>query len=122
MAADLLFAVARDADVHGQRAGRGQLGHSLEDHVEVALVVGDAACEELALADRWLEGRALPELERRGRLDVEVPVDEHGRSGTAGRRRHLADRERTTVLLDDVGLAPGLPDERADPIRSPPDI
>ena len=79
---DLLLAVARHPDVHGQRPGRGELRDRLEDHVEVALVVGDAPGEELAVADSRLEGRALPQLERRRWLHVEVAVDEYRRRGT----------------------------------------
>ena len=63
----------------------------------MGLVVGDAARDELAVALDERPGVGLPELERVGRLDVEVGVDEHGRragarDGAAPRRPRAAAR------------------------------
>ena len=73
-AADLLLAVEREADVDRQRALVGELPRRLDEHEHVPLVVGDPAGVELAVAPGQLERRRLPELERVGRLHVEVRV------------------------------------------------
>ena len=118
VAADLLLAVARDADVDRQRALGGEQRRRLQQQVELALVVGDAACVEPLVPDRRLERRALPQLERRRRLDVEVAVDEHCRRGVGvGRRAQLADRERPLAVVDELALAAGAAHEIAQPRR-----
>ena len=83
--AGLLLAVAREAHVDRQLPGRGELAGGGQQQVELALVVGDAAAVEVLAADLGLERRRLPQLERIGRLHVEVAVAEDG-------RRALADR------------------------------
>ena len=119
--ADLLLAVAGDADVHGQCVLGGKRRRSLEQQVELALVVGDAARVQPLVADRRLERRALPPVERGRRLDVEVAVDEDGcgRVGIAGRPQ-LAERERPPVEVGQLGGAAGGADERAQPLARPP--
>ena len=79
VAADLLLAVGDDSDVHGQRVLLAKQLGRLEEREELSLVVGDAARVVPAVALGELERRRLPELERRGRLDVEVSVDHHRR-------------------------------------------
>ena len=86
-AADLLLAVRGDADVHGQRAFVREVDRGSQDRIELTLVVGDAAREEPVVLDRRLEGVAVPEVDRRRRLHVEVAVHEH--------RRRVA-RDRST--------------------------
>ncbi len=79
VAADLFLAVAREAQVDRQPAfGREQL-RALEQRPELALVVRDAARVQPLAAHGRLERLALPELERRRRLHVEVAVDEDRR-------------------------------------------
>jgi hypothetical protein len=78
VAARLLFAVADKPDVHGELAGLREVGRGLEERVQLSLVVGRAAAVEPAVANRRLERRRLPLVERRGGLHVEVAVDEEG--------------------------------------------
>ena len=109
VAADLLLAVAGDAQVDRQLAGLRELLGRLEQAVELALVVGDAARDEPLAGDGQLERRRVPQLERRRRLHVEVAVDEHGRRvGGLARRADLADHERRRRAgLDELRLAAG---------------
>ena len=81
MAAALLLAVTGEPHVHGQRALGCEERRGLEQEVELALVVGDAARIEPAVPDRRLERRALPSVERIRRLNVEVTVRDDGRRG-----------------------------------------
>ena len=95
VAAGLLLAVAGEAHVHRQRAVGGKKRGRFEEDVELALVVGDAARIEPAVPHRRLERRALPGLERRRGLDVEVAVgDDRRRLVGALGRADLADHER----------------------------
>ena len=127
MAAGLLLAVAAEADVHGQLAGARQLTRRREEHVELALVVDRAAPVEVLTADLRLERRRIPQLERVGRLHVEVSVAEDGRGvaapgRTVFRGTDLADRERLAVPVDELTLAACAPDERADPLAGALDV
>ena len=81
VAPDLLLAVEGEADVHRQRTLVGELPRRLDEHEHVPLVVGDAAGVELAVASGQLERRGIPELERVGRLHVEVRIREDRRRG-----------------------------------------
>ena len=117
VAGRLLLAVAAEADVDGELAGARELAGRREQHVQLPLVVDGAAAVEIAVADLGLERRTLPEPERVGRLDVEVPVAEDGRRGVgAARRADLADRERLTVPVHEVGVAACAADELAHPL------
>ena len=99
--ADLLLPVACDADVHRQRVVGAQQLRRLEQGVELALVVGDPARVEPAVALLELERGRLPKVERRGRLHVEVPVDHHrGRAGAVAVRGDVADDEVPRALRD----------------------
>ncbi len=88
-------------------------------HVELALVVHRAAREELAVAHHRLERRCGPKLERLGRLDVVMPVEDRGRTAgsaqplrvhhrVAGGRDHLGARhpDRAQAAGDMLGAAP----------------
>jgi hypothetical protein len=123
VAADLLLAVAGDPDVHRKRTLRAEQRGGLQQRIELALVVGDAARVEPLAADRGLERRALPELERRRRLDVEVPVDENRRRpvGAAGGPQ-LADDERTFAVGNEVGLTARGENEVAYPLAREDDV
>ena len=94
VAADLLLAVAAEPDVDRQLARPCELAGGREQQVELALVVDRAAAVEVAVAELRLERIALPELERRRRLHVEVAVAEDGRRRPASGGGDLADRER----------------------------
>src|SRR5205807_7251295 len=64
-----------------------------------------------------LERVALPELERRGRLHVEVAVDEHGgRVGRTGGSPELAEREKPLAERRELGRPARGTDEGADPL------
>ena len=94
-----------------------------EQHVELALVVDGAAAVQIVAADLRLERVALPQLERVGRLHVEVPVADHRRRALrSARRAQLADRERLAVPVDHLALAARLADQRAHPLRRPLDV
>ncbi len=79
MTAGLFLTVATEPDVDRQLTRSGELACRGEQHVELAFVVDRSAAVEIAVSDLRLERRRLPELERIGRLHVEVPVAEHGR-------------------------------------------
>src|SRR2546430_12995348 len=120
MPADLLLPVEGDSYVDRERALAGELGGGLEEEVRVALVVDRAARVEVAVADLRLEGRRVPEIERRRRLDVEMAVEDHRRRGRAAvRGRNLAERERLCVRLDQLCRAPRPPHEVAHPRSGP---
>ena len=123
VAADLLLAVAREPDVHRQLALGAQQLDRLQKHEQVRLVVRDTARVEDAVAVRQLERWRLPELERVGRLDVEVRVAEDGRrrAGVTG-RGHLADDKRLARRLDHVRLPSGRPDALAHPLGGAPHV
>ncbi len=95
VAADLLLAVEGEAHVHGKRALWRELPDGLDEHEHVPLVVGDPARVQPAVPLGQLERRRLPEVERVGRLDVEVRVAEDGRRGLGALGRgDLTDDER----------------------------
>ena len=78
LAADFLLALGEDDHVHRQRAARREVRLERFDvEIELAFVVDRTAREDLAVAHRRLEGRAVPQLERLGGLHVVVAVDEH---------------------------------------------
>ena len=107
----------------GQRALRSEQRRALQQRPELALVVGDAARVNPLVADRRLERLALPQLERRRRLHVEVAVDEDRRRVAVARRRgNLADDERLRVRLLQLRLAAGATDEVANPLPRPPHV
>ena len=108
-----------DADVHGQRVLLAKQLGRLQEREELALVVGDPACVVPAVALVELERRRLPELERRGRLDVEVPVDHHRRRIAAAVRIRgdVADDELALSEPDELRLAAAALDEVAHPFR-----
>ena len=123
VAADLLLAVAGHADVDGQLPHRRELRRRLEQHVELALVVGDTAGIEPAVALSGLEGWAPPGVERRRRLHVEVAVDlDRGRRVGVARGADLADRELAAVHRDELARPARGAHEAADPLRGAVDV
>ena len=115
--ADLLLAVAREAQVDGQRIRLDELLRCLQQDEELALVVGDAARVRPLVLDRELERLALPEVERGRRLDVEVPVHEDGRGVLGvGRRWDVAQGELLLPERRQIGGAADAPDEVAHPL------
>ena len=123
VAADLLLAVVRDAEVDRQRARLDEPLRGLEHEPELALVVGDAARVRPLAADLELERVGLPELERRGRLDVEVVVDEDGRRvARAVRGGDLAEHELALAERRQLGRAADAADELADPLARALDV
>ncbi len=124
VAADLLLAVRDDSDVHRQRVPLPKELGGLQERVELTLVVGDAARVEPAVALRELERRRLPEVERRGRLDVEVTVDHHGRRIAAAVRvrGNVADDEIPLAVGDELGLPTHALDEVTHPFGCAPHV
>ena len=123
MAARLLLAVAADPQVDGELAAGAQILSRFEEHEELALVVGDAASVEAFIAERRFEGFGLPELERRGRLDVEVAVADDRRGlAVGGRGAELAERERMAIPVAELRFPPSPADEVADPLARLADV
>src|SRR5438874_9975104 len=87
VSADLLLAVAGDPEVYRQCTFSTKQLRRLQQREELALVVGDATGVVPTVALGELEGRRIPEFERRGRLHVEMPVDHHRRRRAAVRAR-----------------------------------
>ena len=80
LAPGLLLALDHDLEVDGELAVDLHVGlDRLEVHVDLSLVVHGAARVELAVAHNGLEGLRGPQLERLGRLNVVVPVEQRGR-------------------------------------------
>ena len=78
--ADLLVALEEEAQVDRQPPGGLHPGlDRLEVHEQLALVVAGAARVDALVLVARLERRSDPLVERVGRLDVVVAVDEHGR-------------------------------------------
>ena len=124
VAADLFLAVEGEAHVDRKLARSRKLPHGLDEQEQVPLVVGDSAREEAAVAPGELERRRLPELERVGRLHVEVRVAEHrrGRLGAFG-GGNLADHEwPAAVPRDEFGRAASAPNPLGNPLRRPVDV
>ena len=123
VAAGLLLPVAREPNVDGQRAFRGEQRSGLQLQIELALVVGHAPGIDPPVANGRLERRALPEVERRLRLHVEVPVgDDRRRPIGVLRRPNLSDHERVFLGLHDFRLATCRADEVAHPLGSAHDL
>ena len=103
----------------GQLVLLSQKLRRLEQREELALVVGNAARVVPAVALGELERRRVPEVERRRRLDVVVPVDHHGRGIAAAVRVRpdLADDQLALPVADELGLSTGALDEVAHPFR-----
>ncbi len=117
LATDLLLAVGDDADVDRQRALGGEQAGCVQQHPELALVIRHAAGIQPLAADRRLERVRLPELQRRRRLDVEVPVAEDRRGvGGVARSGDLADDERPLPVRDELGLAAAAANLVRDPL------
>jgi hypothetical protein len=122
--ADLFLRVECEADVDWELPGARELASSLDEHEEVRLVVGDAARVEPTITLGELERRRLPELERIGRLDVEVGVAEDRRRRLrALGRRHLADDERpSSIPRNFVCRSAGPANAICDPRSRPLDV
>src|SRR5438093_6462204 len=109
---DLFLALVQHAHAERELADRRAVRlDRLEPRHEVALVVGDAATEEKAVALGRLERRGRPLLERLGGLDVVVVVDEQRAVAGSG----LADdRGRSAVDARRLGGDPGTSRSRED--------
>ena len=115
--ADLLLAVTAEADVHGQLPVARQIRGGAKQRPELALVVGDASRVEPAVAHLGLEGLAFPQLERRGRLHVEVAVAEDQRSSArVVARRDEAVDEGPLARPGELCRSAGAANELEDPV------
>ena len=95
LASNLLFAFSDHDDVHGKLFPRGEMRFE-RFHVqeELPFVVHRPARKDLSVTHRRLEGRRRPEVERLGRLNIVVAVDENRWSSR--RVSPLADDDRVT--------------------------
>jgi hypothetical protein len=120
--ADLFLALEEELDVDGARARGLQVrleGVDVDD--ELPLVVARAPRVETAVADRRLEGRGRPQLERVRGLHVVVPVDEDRRLPRS--TEPLAVDDRVARGRVDLGLgAPRALQARLDPLRGALDV
>ena len=116
VAPDLLLRVDHEAHGDGELVRRGEELGRLQEHEEVRLVVGDAASDEEAVALGQRPRVRLPQIERIGRLHVEVRVRQH-RGSVAPRGGDLAEDERPAGPLGDLDLPAGGADPRRDPVR-----
>ena len=117
VAADLLLRVDHEAHGDGELARRGEELGRLQEHEEVRLVVGDAASDEEAVALGQRPRVRLPQIERIGRLHVEVRVRQHRgsvRPVEAGTSPRTSGRPGP---LGDLDLSAGGADPRRDPVR-----
>ena len=116
VAPGLLLPVAGEAHIDRQIACLRERSRARQQHVELALVVGDAPTVESIAPDLRLERRRFPEVERIGWLHVEVPVAEHrGRRVCVARCANLAHGQRLAVPVDDLTGPAGSADQIADP-------
>ena len=121
---DLLLTLHDDLEVDAQLAVRRQRGletEQVEQHL--ALVVDRAAGEELVAADRRLERRRLPQLERVDRLYVVVAVDHDGWAVVPDQPFCVHRRVSAVVRLPDLDSAEASPPEGLDrPLRAGPHV
>jgi hypothetical protein len=115
----LLLALDQEPDVDGRLAPLGDGLERLDDREELPLVVGRAARVEVAVTDRRLVRRRVPQLQRLGRLHVVVPVDHHGGLPRHVRALGVHHRVRLTPEHPDVAAAERLEVIR-DPVGGPP--
>ena len=112
-----------EADVDRQLAVAGEVRGGPKQRPQLALVVGDAARVEPAVAHLGRERIALPQLERRRRLDVEVAVTEDdggaGDGWLAGTSASTSGRLSRSTIAAVAALAA---DELDDPVRGSADV
>ena len=101
LAADLLFSFDDEGEVARQVGLGFQVGfHRLEMGKVLAFVVAGAAGEERMVFDAGLEGRRFPQVQRLGRLNVVVAVNQEmwaPTRGGGGAGRCLRDDDRIAV-------------------------
>jgi hypothetical protein len=118
-AAALLLALEHHAEVDRQPAGPLQPAlRRQQERERRPLVVGAAAGAHLAVDDRRLERRRLPQLQRLGRLHVVVAVDQQRGPVVAGGRGVAVDRGQPAAL-EQAGLEPGVLQAGAKERRGP---
>src|SRR3954467_3384222 len=79
-APDFFFALGEDDDVHRELSARREVRlDRLDVQIELAFVVDGAARQNFSVANRRVERRRLPELERFGGLHVVVTINEQRR-------------------------------------------
>ncbi len=102
-AADFLFAFDQELEVDRQRAvHRAQRLDGFDVHVHLAFVVSRSARVEIAVALDGLERRRSPEIERIGRLNIEVAVAQDGR--LAGCVEPIGVNQRMQIGIDDLDV------------------
>ena len=117
-AADLFLTLDQELDVHRKRPGRLEPGlGGLQVGEHLALVVGGPSGVEVAVADGRLERRREPGLQRLGRLDVVVAVDEQGRLARGSEPFGIDDR--MPLGGDQLGFQPHCRQIVADEGRPP---
>ena len=110
----LLLALDHEAETAGQLTGRvAQRLGGLDPMEQLALVVAHAPGEEPLVPNHRVVGRRLPQVERRGGLDVVVlDADQGARPGP-----HFAHHQRRdTLFAKDRDLGPGGSQALLDPL------
>src|SRR5687767_12209163 len=106
-ASDLLLALVAKLEVDRQPAAYAEDGlDRLQVGEHLALVVAGAARVDPAVADRRLERRTVPGVQRLRRLDVVVAVDEH-RPCRVG-RSYFSEDDRISARLHEPRLGAGV--------------
>jgi hypothetical protein len=86
-------------------------------NVDLPFIVGGAAAVQIAAANRWLEGRGRPQVQRLGRLHVVVAVEQDGR--LAGRVQRFSIDKRVHFRRQDFDIFQACGAQAAgDPFRS----
>src|SRR5436853_152123 len=118
LAAELFFAFDEEAEVDGRAPA---LGHRFEEAEDLPLVVGGAARVEAPVAERRLERRRRPFVQRVGRLDVVVTVEEQ-RRGT-GHFRPPAPDDGMRIAAEESDVVAAEPAQLfRDPLRRAPAV
>ena len=106
-AADLFFAFAEDLDIAGKLSVHLPRGlDALDEGVELALVIGGAAGEEVSIPLRWFKRRTLPLIVGVRWLHIVVSVDQDGRR--AGSLQAFTVDDGVPIGFEDFGFQPGL--------------
>jgi len=95
----------------------GQVEGGPRQGPQLSLVVRDPARIEPAVPERRRERLALPELDRRRRLDVEMAVTEDERSLRAAARADERVDDRPSRALDELGVRAACAKQGYEPLR-----
>src|ERR1700686_1301665 len=121
VASDFLFTLDDYHDIYRKCSARSEVSFERLDVEEnLAFVVHGSSGEDLLVAHGWLERRRSPQLQRFGRLDVVVAIDENGRC--SWRVSPLADDDRVTGGWVDLRRHTDFVERCLHPLGRPPRV